>query len=299
MARNIIIVLTLILVALLPFVTKTHDARVPSSIRIIRDLTYVKGSDERGHKLDLYVPRLGYGGLPPLIVWIHGGAWLTGDKRDTPALELAREGFAVAAINYRFSRESEFPAQIYDCKAAVRWLRAHAAEYRVDTTRVGVWGMSSGGHLAALLGTSGGVSSLEGNGGSKGQSSRVQAVCDWCGPSDLATFNQQCPPDGLLDIKTPDAPVTLLLGGTPEEKAEKAKAASPVTYISKDDPPFLIIHTDGDKVVPIAQSEELLEKLKQAGVKVELIKQHGSEHNFFTKSTMDAVVKFFQENLKR
>ena len=169
----------------------------------------------------------------------------------------------MASINYRLSQHAIFPAQIEDCKAAIRWLRANAAKYHLDADRIGVWGASAGGHLVAMLGTTGSVKELEGKGGNLDQSSRVQCVVDWFGPSDLPTMG------GSHD--DPGSPESRLIGGPVQENKEKARKASPLTYVSKDSAPFLIMHGDQDNVVPPGQSELLAEALKKAGVEVTLV----------------------------
>ena len=157
-------------------------------------------------------------------------------------MPLAAKGYAVASINYRLSQHAVFPAQIEDCKAAIRWLRANAAKYHLDPDHIGVWGASAGGHLVALLGTTGSVKELEGKGGNLDQSSRVQCVVDWFGPTDLATMG------GSHD--KPGSPESRLIGGPVQENKEKARKASPLTYVSKDSAPFLIMHGDQDNTVP-------------------------------------------------
>ena len=161
--------------------------RVPEGVQAHRDLAYVADGHER-HKLDLFVPEKADGPLP-LIIWVHGGGWQNGSKDGCPPLRggYAGRGYAVASINYRLSQHAPFPAQIEDCKAATRWLRAHAREYNLDPNRFGVWGSSAGGHLVALLGTSGDVKAFE-VGANLDQSSRVQAVCDYYGPTDFIAF---------------------------------------------------------------------------------------------------------------
>ena len=151
-------------------------------VKALRNLEYARVGDKK-LLLDLYLPEKPQGPLP-LVIWIHGGAWLGGDKADCPARRLVQRGYAVASVNYRLSNEAIFPAQIKDCKAAVRWLRAHTAEYGLDAGHFGVWGASAGGHLVALLGTSGDTKDFD-KGENLGVSSRVQAVCDWFGPTDL------------------------------------------------------------------------------------------------------------------
>ena len=297
MLRNIIVILTLLLVALLPFVTKEHDSDDSTGIRIVHDLPYVTGSNDQRQKLDLYLPRVKPDEKLPLVVWIHGGAWKMGSKEDGPALALADHGFAVASINYRYSTKAIFPAQIYDCKAAIRWLRAHAAEYGYDATKIGVWGASAGGHLSALLGTTGGVASLEGDGGNADQSSTVQAVSDWCGPTDLTTFNQEAMQPRFRESK-PELFINELLGGTPDKNPELAKSGSPIFFVTKDDPPFLIVHSIEDPVVPFEQSNEFAKKLEAEGVKVKLLKINSDDHMPMTEANFNAVFNFFDETLK-
>jgi acetyl esterase/lipase len=172
--------------------------------------------------LSLYRPEEVSGPLP-VIVWIHGGGWRRGRKEQCPAVGLVQDGFAVASIDYRLTSTAPFPAQIEDCKAAVRWLRANASTYRLDADQIGAWGMSAGGHLAALLGTSGGVPELEGSGDNMQYSGRVQAVCDVAGPADLPAM----PNLGAERI----AAIEGLLGGPVEKDKVKAIAASPIRYV--------------------------------------------------------------------
>lgn len=263
----------------------------------MHNLSYVEGSNNPRQQLDLYLPRIKMTEKLPLVVWIHGGAWKQGDKRDSPCMELANHGFAAAAINYRFSMTDHFPAQIYDCKAAIRWLRAHAGEYMYDADNIGVWGASAGGHLVSMLGTTGGDPLFEGDLGNPEQSSKVQAVADWCGPTDLTTFNQEVMQPRFRQSE-PERFINELLGGTPEEKPQLAREASPLFYVTPDDPPFLIVHSIEDPVVPFEQSNEFAKKLEAAGVKVKLIKVNSNNHMPMTESNLNAVYDFFKDNLK-
>jgi putative heme-binding domain-containing protein len=274
--------------------------RLPEGTKAHRDLEYVKGGHER-NKLDLYLPAKADGPLP-VIVWIHGGAWLGGNKDNPPALPFVARGYAVASINYRLSQHAKFPAQIEDCKAAIRWLRANAQTYHLDPNRIGVWGASAGGHLVALLGTTGGVKELEGQGGNAEQSSRVQAVVDWFGPTDLVKIGGQAGPDSQLDHNAADSPEAKLLGGPVPENKDKAAKASPVTYVRKDAAPFLIMHGDKDRIVPYAQSEELAAALKKAGAQVTLKKIEGAGHGgeeFASPENRRLIVEFFDKYLKK
>ncbi len=273
--------------------------RLPEGTKAYRDLEYVKGGHER-NKLDLYVPEKSPGPLP-VIVWIHGGAWLSGDKNNPPALLFVTRGYAVASINYRLSQHAKWPAQIEDCKAAIRWLRANATKYHLDSEHIGVWGASAGGHLVALLGTAGDVKELEGKGGNTEQSSRVQAVIDWFGPSDFMTIAGQAPPDSRIDHAAADSPEAKLLGGRIQDNKDKAAKASPVAYVNKKAAPFLIIHGNKDNVVPYAQSVELAEALKKAGVEVTLKKIEGAGHGgpqFNSAENRKLIVDFFDKHLK-
>jgi acetyl esterase/lipase len=218
----------------------------------------------------------------PVVVWVHGGAWRGGTHKSAGMmLGLARQGYFCASIEYRLSQEAIFPAQIHDCKGALRYLRAHAAEYRLNPDKIGVWGGSAGGHLVALLGTSGGVQELEGDvGGNLDQSSAVQCVVDYYGPSDMATMIADRGGRILVDQRTGLTPEEALIGGKTEERLTEAKAASPVTYVDQDDPPFLIVHGELDKTVPIRQSERLDEALRAVGVDVTFVRVKSGGHGF-------------------
>ena len=275
---------------------KAPAARMPEGVKVLRDVEYVPNGGA-SRSLDLYVPDKADHPLP-LVVWIHGGGWRGGTKAGGPFAPLLEKGYAVASVEYRLSGEATFPAQIFDCKAAVRFLRAHAKEHNIDAGRVGVWGGSAGGHLVALLGTSGDVKEVEGDEGVTGVSSRVQAVCDWFGPSDLLTAHQSPTTDKR---NSPGSPVFLLLGGTLEEKEELARRASPVTFVTKDDPPFLIMHGDQDPLVPIAQSYELRDALTAARVPVDMVVVKGAGHGgplFQTPEAIRTVIDFFDGTLK-
>lgn len=263
-----------------------------AAVKQLTDVAYVKEGHER-QKLDLFLPEKADKPLP-VVVWIHGGAWRAGDKGRNPAQYLVQQGYAVASINYRLSQHATMPAQIEDCKAAIRWLRANAKEYNLDPEHIGVWGASAGGHLVALLGTSGDVKELEGELGHADQSSRVQCVVDWFGPTDFLAM-------GRTQDRA-DAPVARLLGGPLNTKTEAAKAASPVTHITKDDPPFLIMHGDKDTTVGLRQSNILADKLKETGVEVELKVLEGAGHGgpaFLSADSRQLIEAFFAKHLKK
>ena len=276
--------------------TKQRQRRVsvPLGVKTLKDLEYGKASG-RAMLLDLYLPEKGDQPLP-LIVWIHGGAWMAGSKDGpSPALPFTAKGYAVAHVGYRLSQEAKFPAQIHDCKAAVRWLRANAAKYHLDPNRFVAWGASAGGHLVALLGTSGGVAELEGDVNDLKQSSRVQAVVDWFGPTDFLHIG-----DAESDLRhnAPDSPESKLIGGPLLENKDKAAKASPITYVSKDAPPFLIMHGDRDRTVPFNQSELLYAALKKAGVDATFVPMKGAGHGFGGQEAIEPVQDFLKRCLK-
>jgi len=267
----------------------------PFGIGRICNVTYTESAGAP-QQLDVYLPA-DDGSDRPMVVYIHGGSWLEGDKAEHPELylPLVQAGYVVFSINYRLTDEAAYPAQIFDCKAAVRWARAHARDYGGDPEHIAAVGMSAGAHLAALLGTSGETKELEGNEGSDGVSSRVQAVVDWYGPTDLTLVAKA---DGY-DI----TPVVKLLGGEPKERMDMARLASPDAFISADDPPFLIIHGTEDPIVPFALSQLMTGMLTQAGVPVELIPVPGGKHGGFDGTQpsqdelMDRVIAFLDDSL--
>lgn len=269
-----------------------------AGVKSHRDLVYVEGGHER-HKLDLHLPEKADGPLP-LIIWVHGGGWQTGSKDGCPPLRggYIERGYAVASINYRLSGHAVFPAQIEDCKAAIRWLRAHAREYGLDAKRFGVWGSSAGGHLVALLGTSGDVKEFD-VGANLDQSSRVQAVCDYYGPTDFVVFVTT---PGYERHATADAPEAKLIGRAVLENKAKAARVNPITYVSKDDPPFLIVHGDQDPTVPMNQSQLLFQALKKTGVSAHFHTIHGAGHGgpgFAGQDISGMVAAFFDARLKK
>lgn len=272
----------------------TGASRIPEGATVLKDVAY--GTHER-QKLDLIVPK---SDKPlPLIVWVHGGGWEAGSKNGgNPAIPFLSKGYAVASINYRLSQHAIFPAQIVDCKEAIRHLRSIAKANNLDPDRFGAWGASAGGHLVALLGTTD-EKSFDVGPESKKFSSGVQCVCDWFGPTDFlhwgaSTVNN--PGDGR-----PNA-ITRLLGGPVVEKQDLAKRASPVSYCSRTSVPFLIVHGDKDNIVPLQQSEVLNDALKKCGVDSELVVIPGNGHGgtgFSAKKLADEIERFFAKHLKK
>jgi acetyl esterase/lipase len=251
-------------------------------------LAYVTNGHER-QKLDLNLPKDGTN--LPLIINIHGGAFRAGNKNQGVPLGYLRQGYAVASINYRLSQHAVFPAQIEDGKAAVRWLRAHAAEYRLDANRFAAWGSSAGGHLSALLGTTGDTKEFE-VGAHLDQSSRLQAVVDYFGPTDFLQMDAHRPPNGMVH-DTPNSPESELIGGPIQQHKEKTARANPITYVTPGDPPFLICHGDQDPLVPHHQSILLEAALKQAGVPVTFYTVPGAGHGGFKDPKVPELTREF------
>ncbi|MBP6785544.1 MAG: alpha/beta hydrolase [Verrucomicrobiales bacterium] len=260
-----------------------------------KDLEYAR-LGERSLTLDLHLPT---NANPPLIVYIHGGAWRAGSKTDVPITALLDHGFAIASVEYRLSTEAVFPAQVHDIKAAIRFLRAKATTYQVDASRVGIVGTSAGGHLAALVGVTNHDPELEGKVGDHlDQDCGVQAIISLYGASDLTTILSQSTPFGLK-MRVPA--LQLLLGGTPEENPDLAKLASPVAHLDANDPPLLLIHGDADPQMPPAQSQELAAACEALKLPVQLILMPGSKHGgpeFYDVERTQRMADFLTKHLQ-
>ena len=215
--------------------------------------------------------------LAPAVVHIHGGAWRNGRKSADRALRFAKAGFVGISINYRLSGVANFPAGVHDCKRAIRWVRAHAAKYGIDPQRIGVVGESAGGHLVALLGTSGDDPYLEGHEGDIEYSSSVNAVVDHYGPIDFLRMEDA---PGRMRHLTPGSPESLWFGRTVTEVPDMVRMANPITYIDANDPPVLIIHGEADGIVIIQQSEYFYEALRKAGVQSEFLRVKNADHGY-------------------
>jgi len=249
------------------------------------------------HLLDIYLPGNIRHGKLPLVVFIHGGGWLANDKyadmgymKKTVAA-IVSSGFALASIDYRFSTQAVFPAQIQDCNRAISFLYDHADQYKLDTSRFALMGFSAGGHLASLVGLSknNGIDQFFMPGTSK--SFRFKAVVDFYGPSDLLLF------PGNNDEKSPES---LLIGATPLARPDLARAASPVTYVDQHDPPFLIIHGEKDDMVSTKQSQLLSSWLNVVGVQHELIIVKDAPHYgvmFDADEIRNKVMDFLKKHL--
>jgi acetyl esterase/lipase len=267
----------------------------PEGAKRIANLEYAKVGDKK-LLLDLYLPENSEGPLP-VIVGIYGGAWLAGSKEQAQGIRLAGRGYAVATFNYRLSGVAPFPAQIEDCKAAVRWLRANAKKYNLDPDRIGAIGHSAGGHLASLLGTAAGVKEFE-KGDNLDFSSRVQAVCAMSGPTDFLQMDAHAPKGAMLKHDLANSPESRLIGGAIQQNKEKVARANPITYVSKDSPPFLLIHGEQDPLVPAHQAELLNEALKKAGVDVRLHVVKGAGHGVGGREVNEMIDDFFDKHLK-
>ena len=279
------------------YLPPTEPVRREDGVRHHAGITFAATAGYRPLQLDLWVPDSAT--PPPLVVWIHGGGWMIGDRRYLPETlrpnqlfdALLAAGLAVATIDYRLALEAPFPAQLHDAKAAVRYLRAHAEELGIDTGRIGVWGESAGGHLAALVGLTGHRADLEGGIGVVGPSSAVDVVVDWYGPADFTTMPRMSPPPHIaarLEPAMHTPPEDSLVAGL--DDAGRADA-SPVTHVTPDAPPFLLVHGTTDWLVPYAQSEQLHAALTAAGVESRLVPVEGAEHIFTGCADVDAVVR--------
>lgn len=268
---------------------------VAESFRTISDIEYATVNHHR-LLLDLYLPKTQM--KPPLLVWIHGGAWRAGSKSNMPLISLVEDGFAVASVDYRLSPVAQFPAQIFDIKAAIRFLRGSAGKYGYDASKIGILGSSAGGHLVALMGVTNGHPRLEGDLGMfQGESSRVDAVVDFYGPTNFMTILEQSTPHGL-SVRVPA--LKLLLGDRPENRVELARLASPVFHVDAQDPPLLMIHGDQDPQVPINQSHELHAEYKKHKRDVIFEVVHGGAHGgqgFFDVRRTALVKNFLRKHL--
>lgn len=282
-----------LLLPLLTFIIPAlASAAAPPSPVVVRDLPYVPGGHER-QKLDLYFPP-NVADSAPLLVWIHGGAWKEGSKENCPAVGMTAKGWVVASVNYRFSQHAVFPAQIEDCKAAIRFLRAGAKDFHIDRNRVAVWGASAGGHLAALLGVTGKTREFD-VGGNLNQSSAVSCVVDWFGPTDFLNWGAE----SVIKADNKDDVVAKLFGGPVSERRDLAKKGSPISWVSANSAPTLIMHGDKDPLVPLQQSESFSAALKTAGVPCVLKIYPGHGHGgprFNDNEARDLMVGFVEQH---
>jgi acetyl esterase/lipase len=273
-------------------VTPLHagDAKIKSE----KKLVYGNAADV-DLELDLAMPAEGKGPFPAILC-IHGGGWKGGHRKELAGLteHFAKNGFVAVTVSYRFAPKHKFPAQIEDCKASVRWLRANAEKYKINPERIGAVGFSAGGHLACLLGAADEKAGLEGKGGNPKQSTRIQAVVSFFGPTDFTEKTWSNDIENLFFIP--------LLGGRFEEKKDAYRQCSPLIYCTKECPPFLFFHGSKDVLVGIEHSEKMSKKLTDLGVSAELVTMQGDGHGWggdkLTK-TIDQTTRFFKDKLQK
>lgn len=275
------------------FAPLAAPAQVPAPVKFDADITYRKLDGGKELKLDVAYPD-GKGPYPA-VVCVHGGAWRFGSRKEMSrwAKALAADGYVAAAISYRLVPDAKWPEPLEDCKTAVRFLRANAEKFRIDPERVGALGFSAGGHLVCMMGLAGKDAGFEGKEYAD-QSSRVCAVVSYFGPTDFAAFAD--------DQTAQNSTFGPLVGASYKEKPEAHQKASPVSYVSKDAPPFLFVHGTKDWLVPIDQSRLMCKKLKDAGAKAEICEIDGGSHGFLganARKADAAMLKFFGEYLRK
>jgi acetyl esterase/lipase len=292
------------------FISREEDAKVerkpgnpggngpaaPEGVKTLADIDYAGSANPR-QMLDLYLPEMRAGEGPlPVLVFIHGGGWQAGDKSSGggKVMPYVAEGkFAGVSVGYRLSDEAQWPSQIHDCKAAIRWIKGNAAEYGLDPERIVVWGSSAGGHLVAMLGVSDGVKELEGTiGAHLDQNGKVHSVIDFFGPTEMLTMGDH---ESTIPHNAPDSPESKLIGGALQENPEKAKSASPIEHVTADDSPYLIVHGTEDPLVPYPQSVDFEKRLESVGVPVTLLTVEGGGHGKGFGKTVNEVVTAFLE----
>lgn len=279
--------------------TKQLDTGDASNVKIIRNIEYATVDDQQ-LMLDLFLPEGSGSEKPPLLVWIHGGGWRAGSRAKPPVRRLAEDGIAIASISYRFTDVAIFPAQIHDCKGAIRWLRANAEEYGYDDGRIAVGGSSAGGHLALLVGTTAGVKELEGTvGGNEQFSSSVLAVVDYFGPSDFLLRGRTQPEMAYSEKAGSFALLGGLQPGASSVDKRLEKTASPSHWVGKGDPPLLMLHGTKDTRVLMDQSERMLDHYKEFDLEAELIRVKDAGHGgmeFFLGENYQRVREFLKDS---
>lgn len=276
---------------------KRTESPPREGVQKLKDLDYVGGGNQR-QMLDLYLPKERGRKPLPVVCWIHGGGWRQGSKDRAQQLErlVATGKYVGVSIGYRLTDEAHWPAQIHDCKAAIRWVRAHAEEYGLDADRIAVWGASAGGHLVAMLGVTTGDESMEGSLGSHlDQSSGVSCVVNFFGPSELLVMDEQ---GSVMNHASAESPESLLVGGAIANQPERARNASPIHHAGKGDAPMLLVHGTEDKLVPYQQSLKLSTSLNTAGIHAPLITVKGGGHGGgFGPAVNTFVVQFLAQQL--
>jgi acetyl esterase/lipase len=276
--------------------------QIPDEVMLEPDIifnTYI----QRPLTLHLLKPRMTQTKPMPVIVYIFGGAFRMGNKESgiQPLTPFVQHGYLGVTIEYRYSSEALFPAQLQDCKCAIRFLRANAERFNLDPERIGVWGPSAGGYLVTMLGVTDGIEEFDRLGGWDGVSSRVQAVCNWFGPTDFLQMNKA---GSIMDHDAPDSPESELVGFPIQEHPERLVPTNPMHYIANANylPPFLIIHGDADPLVPFNQSELLYAALRQANAPVAFFRRipgagHGGPE-FESEAIRQLMTMFFDMHLR-
>jgi acetyl esterase/lipase len=278
------------------FLPPTQPTRRDDGVLHYSGVTYAVAFGYRPLQLDLWVPADVE--RPAVVVYVHGGGFMFGDRRYLPETlrpdslfeAFVAAGLAVATIDYRHALEAPFPAQVHDAKAAIRYLRAFAGELGISTERIGVMGESAGGHIAAVVGLTAHRPHLDGTHGVVGPSSAVDVVVDWYGPADLSTMPRHTLPPAIA-AKLPPELVT-----PPEDQLTRGLEgaaladASPITHVTADAPPFLLVHGTADWLVPYGQSELLAAALSEAGVPVRLVPVEGAQHIFDGSDDVDGLI---------
>jgi len=271
------------------------DTLTITGTKLLKSVPYASAHPQQN--LDLYLPEKATAKIP-LLVWIHGGAWKMGYKKWIDVAYLTQQGYAIASIDYRFSGDSIFPAQIRDCNAAIYYLWKNAAQYNLDTAKIIIGGGSAGGHLASLIGTSQNnhINAFYPYDAAKEKVS-IKAVLDFYGPSDFYAFHVD-----YFETDKNSTPINELLGASPLVRPDLAKEASPTNYIDKNDPPFLIIHGDKDDLVPLWQSILFKNSLVLANVRAELVTIAGAGHAgpaFSAPDIQQKVIAFINSVIKK
>jgi len=289
--------LALLLASVSPAQQQNPPFLQPDNVEIQRDLVYSSVGSGELH-LDLFLPKEGAGPFPA-VVYIHGGGWTGGNKSafQRQAAYMATKGYVGACMEYRLSGEARYPAAVHDSKAAVRWLRANAARYRIDAKRMGAAGGSAGGHLVAFLGTTGEKKEFEGQGGNAGVSTRVRAVAAFNPVLDMTMVRMRDP------AASASGALEKFLGASYAERPDLYAEASPTTHVSRDSAAFLFLHGTADTTVPYQQSVEMMKKLKEAGVYADLFSAEDARHGFFNsppwyEPTLKKMEEFFNRFLK-
>ncbi len=258
---------------------------IPADVEVIHDVGFGKGGAV-SLKLHIVRPKPLPKDPMPVVVFVHGGGFYSGNKGVgvRRLIPLAQRGYFGVTIDYRLSGVAPFPAQIEDCKCAVRWVRAHATEYNLDPERIGAWGGSAGGTLVALLGLTDGRKDFEGRGGWEKESSRVHAVCNWFGRMDILKTAMEEKARGVTpenwEVNGVAQRLSALIGGVIWENPYTCRWASPITYVHKGAPPFLTMHGDKDDTVPLDQSVAFHQALEKAGADSTLMVIKDAGHSF-------------------